>query len=173
MNTNPALNRPDRILPNYGNICIDGKVIDMMEKTTILGLKRYKAFSHGVLKNNKTTGALLYGPPGTGKSLLATAVTKQCGFKTISVSPSDIFHKYGGELEREIGGIFSMARKLHPCIVFLDEADAILGKRKDDEQRFVRSMINTFLMKRDGLGSRMKSPFMLLATNRPDDLDPE
>ena len=68
--------------------------------------------------------------------------------------------------------MLSLGRKLFPYIVFLDEADAMLGSRKTGEKRHIRSMLNRFLMDWDGLASGMDSPFILLATNRSFDLDP-
>ncbi|KUI59790.1 ATPase family AAA domain-containing protein 1 [Cytospora mali] len=162
----------DDIPPNYGNIFLDRKVIDEVEHVTTLGLKRPKAFSHGVLKNNKVTGAVLYGPPGTGKSLLARGVAKQSGFNMLSISTSEVWQKCHGDDEKMIRAIFSMVRKMYPSIIFLDEADAMLGERKAGEKRHLRAMLNKFLMEWDGITSGIDSPFILLATNRPNDLDP-
>lgn len=124
-----------------------------------------------MLKSNKVTGAVLYGPPGTGKSLLAKAVAKQSGFTMLSISSSEISQKCHGDDEKVIKAVFSMARKMYPCIVFVDEADAMLGRRKAGEKRHVRAMLNQFLMEWDGLSTDTRSPFVLLATNRPSDLD--
>ncbi|OJD36656.1 atpase family aaa domain-containing protein 1-a [Diplodia corticola] len=162
----------DSILPNYEQISIDQSIIRQLESVTKLALKRPKAFSHGVLVGNKITGAILYGPPGTGKTLLVKALAKQSGFNMLSISSADIWRKHWGEDEQMIRATFSLARKIKPCIIFIDEADAMLGVRKEDEQRHVRAYINLFLMEWDGLVSDIESPFILLATNRPLDLDP-
>jgi len=162
----------DNIPPNYENIFLDDKVVGKVERVTALGLTRPKAFSHGVLKNNKVTGAVLYGPPGTGKTLLARGVAKQSGFNMLSISTSEVWQKCHGDDEKMIKAIFSMARKMYPSIVFLDEADAMLGERKAGEKRHMRAMLNKFLMEWDGIMSGTDSPFILLATNRPNDLDP-
>ncbi|KAB2573875.1 ATPase family AAA domain-containing protein 1-A [Lasiodiplodia theobromae] len=90
----------------------------------------------------------------------------------LAISTAELWQKCHGEDEKVIKAVFSMARKLFPCIVFLDEADAMLGARKAGEKRHIRSMLNQFLMEWDGLTSGLDSPFMLLATNRPFDLDP-
>ncbi|KAL7628774.1 hypothetical protein AAE478_000289 [Parahypoxylon ruwenzoriense] len=169
---NTALVGLDNIPPNYENTFLDPKVIGKVERVTTLGLKRPKAFSHGVLKNNKVTGAILYGPPGTGKTLLARGVAKQSGFNMLSISTSEVWQKCHGDDEKMIKVIFSMARKMYPSIVFLDEADAMLGERKAGEKRHMRAMLNKFLMEWDGITSGIDSPFILLATNRPNDLDP-
>ncbi|KAI3548434.1 spastin [Colletotrichum abscissum] len=90
----------------------------------------------------------------------------------LSISTSEVWQKCHGEDEKMIKAIFSLARKLYPCIVFIDEADAMLGTRKAGEKRHIRSMLNQFLMEWDGLTTDTKAPFVLLATNRPFDLDP-
>lgn len=125
-----------------------------------------------MLKGNKVTGAILYGPPGTGKSLLAKGMAKQSGFTMLAVSTAELWQKCHGEDEKVIRTVFSLARKLYPSIVFIDEADAMLGARKAGEKRHIRAMLNAFLMEWDGLTSGDDSPFILLATNRPFDLDP-
>jgi SpoVK/Ycf46/Vps4 family AAA+-type ATPase len=114
----------------------------------------------------------LYGPPGTGKSLLAKGMARQSGFTMLGISTAELYQKCHGEDEKVIKAVFSLARKLHPCIVFVDEADAMLGQRKAGEKRHIRAMLNQFLMEWDGLMSGLNSPFILLATNRPSDLDP-
>ncbi|KAF7620986.1 hypothetical protein AFLA_006279 [Aspergillus flavus NRRL3357] len=162
----------DKIPANYENIFLDKKTIAQVEKVTKLGLTRPKAFSHGVLKDNKVTGAVLYGPPGTGKTLLAKGVAKQAGFNMLSISTAEVWQKCHGEDEKMIQAVFSLARKMYPAIIFLDEADAMLGERKAGERRHLRSMLNKFLMEWDGIMSGANSPFVLLATNRPNDLDP-
>lgn len=90
----------------------------------------------------------------------------------IAVSTSELFQKCHGDDEKVIKALFSLARKLYPSIVFIDEADALLGARKAGEKRHIRAMLNKFLMEWDGLTSGVNSPFVLLATNRPFDLDP-
>ncbi|KXH40627.1 spastin [Colletotrichum simmondsii] len=162
----------DNIAPNYQEIFIDPSIINKLEQVTSLSLLRPKAFSCGVLKGNKVTGAILYGPPGTGKSMLARGMAKQSGFNMLSISTSEVWQKCHGEDEKMIKAIFSLARKLCPCIVFVDEADAMLGARKAGEKRHIRSMLNQFLMEWDGLITNTRAPFVLLATNRPFDLDP-
>lgn len=99
-------------------------------------------------------------------------MAKQSGFNMLSISTSEVWQKCHGEDEKMIKAIFSMARKLYPCIVFIDEADAMLGARKAGERRHIKAMLNQFLMEWDGLVTDTKAPFVLLATNRPYDLDP-
>jgi SpoVK/Ycf46/Vps4 family AAA+-type ATPase len=90
----------------------------------------------------------------------------------LAVSTAELWQKCHGEDEKVIKALFTFGRKLKPCIIFLDEADAMLGTRKAGEKRHLRAMLNQFLMCWDGLTSDRDSPFVLLATNRPFDLDP-
>ncbi|KAH0610508.1 uncharacterized protein H6S33_012035 [Morchella sextelata] len=160
------------ISPNYSDIHINRTVIDQLERVTALALNRPDAFQYGVLRRNKVTGALLYGPPGTGKTLLARGLAKQSGFLMLEVTGADIFQKCWGEPEKYIKAAFTLARKLSPCILFIDEADGIFGARKSGDRKHQRGMLNQFLLEWDGMGSSMDSPFLLLSTNRPFDLDP-
>ncbi|KAK5655530.1 hypothetical protein OQA88_5461 [Cercophora sp. LCS_1] len=162
----------DKIPPKYENIFIQPSIIRELERVTRLSLDRPKAFSRGVLKGNRVTGAILYGPPGTGKTVLAKGLAKESGCNMLAISTAELWQKCHGEDEKVIKAVFSLGRKLFPCIVFLDEADAMLGARKAGEKRHIRSMLNQFLMEWDGLMSGLDSPFILLATNRPFDLDP-
>lgn len=139
---------------------------------TSLSLNRPEAFQYGVLRKNKITGALLYGPPGTGKTLLAKGLARQSGFLMLEISSADVFQTCWGEDEKVIRAAFTLARKLSPCILFIDEADAIFGARKNGDKKHVRAMLNQFLLEWDGVASSVDSPFLLLSTNRPFDLDP-
>ncbi|KAK0613659.1 P-loop containing nucleoside triphosphate hydrolase protein [Immersiella caudata] len=162
----------DTIPPNYENMFIKDSITRELERVTKRSLERHKAFNHGVLQGNRVTGAILWGPPGTGKSLLAKGLAKQSGCNMLAVSPAELWQKCHGEDEKVIKALFSFGRKLKPCIIFVDEADAMLGSRKAGEKRHLRAMLNQFLMCWDGLASDRDSPFVLLATNRPFDLDP-
>ncbi|KAI0383904.1 P-loop containing nucleoside triphosphate hydrolase protein [Hypomontagnella monticulosa] len=162
----------DSIPSNYENIFIHPSVTQELERVTKRSLERQKAFNHGVLQGNRVTGAILWGPPGTGKSLLAKGLARQSDCNMLAVSTAELWQKCHGEDEKVIKALFSFGRKLKPCIVFIDEADAMLGTRKAGEKRHLRAMLNQFLMCWDGLASDRDSPFVLLATNRPFDLDP-
>ncbi|CAI4213821.1 unnamed protein product [Parascedosporium putredinis] len=162
----------ESIKDNYEDMFVDQKTIDKLEHATRMSLLRPKAFNRGVLAGNRVTGAVLYGPPGTGKTLLVKGLARKSGFNMILASTAELWQKCHGDDEKVIKALFSMGRKLHPAIVFIDEADGLLGVRKAGEKRHIRAMLNQFLMEWDGLNSGKDAPFILLATNRPFDLDP-
>ncbi|KAF8251679.1 AAA-domain-containing protein [Wilcoxina mikolae CBS 423.85] len=158
--------------PSFSDVHVDRSVIENLERLTALALLRPDAFTYGVLRNNRVGGALLYGPSGTGKTLLARALAKQAGVTMLQVSGADVLQEYVGEGEKVARAIFTLARKLHPCIVFIDEADSFLAARKGNDRSWQRSLINQFLREWDSMtAGDGEAAFILLATNRPFDLD--
>jgi len=119
-------------------------------------------------------GVLMYGPPGTGKTLLARAVANRTDAAFIRVIGSELVQKYVGEGARMVRELFQMARQKKACIIFFDEIDAVGGARFDDGaggdnevQRTMLELINQL----DGFDPRGNIK-VLMATNRPDTLDP-
>lgn len=166
----PGIANPDQIKTTFDQVHVPEETVDSIRTITSLALLRPDAFSYGILATEKISGALLYGPPGTGKTLLAKAVAKESGSTVLEVSGSQIMDKYVGEGEKNVAAIFSLARKLSPCIVFLDEADAIFASRDSSRERSShRDILNQFLKEWDGLNDL--SVFVMVATNRPFDLD--
>ncbi|KAI9737274.1 MAG: hypothetical protein M1818_005807 [Claussenomyces sp. TS43310] len=162
--------QPDEIRTTFSDVRAPPETIEALKTLTSLSLIRPEAFSYGVLATDKIPGVLLYGPPGTGKTLLAKAVAKESGATVLEVSGSEIFDMYVGEGEKNIKALFSLAKKLSPCVVFIDEADAIFGARSSSPKRTShREVINQFLREWDGMNEL--SAFIMVATNRPFDLD--
>lgn len=147
------------------------ETVEALKTLTSLSLLRPEAFSYGVLATDKIPGLLLYGPPGTGKTLLAKAVAKESGATVLEVSGAEVSDMYVGEGEKNVKAIFSLAKKLSPCVVFIDEADSLLGSRSGEASKRSshREVINQFLREWDGL--KDLSAFIMVATNRPFDLD--
>ncbi|KAF2116662.1 hypothetical protein BDV96DRAFT_572618 [Lophiotrema nucula] len=161
---------PSQIKTTFDRVHVSKDTIEAIRTLTSLSMLRPDAFNYGVLATDKISGMLLYGPPGTGKTLLVRAVAKESGSTVLEVSGSEINDKYVGEGEKNVRAIFSLAKKLSPCIVFLDEADAVLGTRDGSRQRVShREIINQFLKEWDGLNDQ--GIFVMVATNRPFDLD--
>ncbi|KAH8897240.1 AAA-domain-containing protein [Thozetella sp. PMI_491] len=126
---------------------------------------------YGILKRGRIGGALMYGPPGTGKTHLARVIAKECKAVTICASGADIEDMYVGETEKIIKGLFNLGKMLVPSIIFIDEADALFRARQPGERSYKRSQTNQLLAEMDGLSRSKSSPFVLLATNFPNDLD--
>jgi len=119
-------------------------------------------------------GCLLYGPPGTGKTLLARAVASQLDCNFLKVVSSAIVDKYIGESARLIREMFAYARDHQPCIIFMDEIDAIGGRRFSEgtsADREIQRTLMELLNQMDGFDTLGKVK-MIMATNRPDTLDP-
>ncbi|CAF1328459.1 unnamed protein product [Rotaria sp. Silwood1] len=122
-------------------------------------------------KRKPWAGILLYGPPGTGKSYLAKAIATECKNTFISVSSSDLLSKWLGESEKGVRGLFEIAREKQPCIVFIDEIDALCGQRSDTESESSRRVKTEFLVQMQGVGSDNSGVLVLAATNIPWTLD--
>ena len=119
-------------------------------------------------------GVLLYGPPGTGKTLLARAMASNIEANFLKVVSSAIVDKYIGESARLIREMFGYARTHEPCIIFMDEIDAIGGRRFSEgtsADREIQRTLMELLNQMDGFDQLGKVK-IIMATNRPDTLDP-
>ncbi|BEJ13391.1 hypothetical protein CspHIS471_0305650 [Cutaneotrichosporon sp. HIS471] len=123
---------------------------------------------------NPPKGVLLYGPPGTGKTLLARAVASTLNTNFLKVVSSAIVDKYIGESARLVREMFAYAREHEPCIIFMDEIDAIGGRRFSEgtsADREIQRTLMELLNQMDGFDSLGRTK-LIMATNRPDTLDP-
>lgn len=134
-------------------------------------LRYDKLFEHASL--NPPKGILLSGPPGTGKTLLAKALARESKVNFISVKGAALLSKYVGESERAVRDIFRKARQAAPCIIFLDEIDAIAPHRGgvESDSRVTERVISQLLTELDGI-EELKGVLVLGATNRADIIDP-
>ncbi|KAI1412376.1 AAA-domain-containing protein [Hypoxylon sp. FL1857] len=159
----------ENIRTTFKDVHAPKETIESIKMLTTLSLIRPEAFSYGVLATDRIPGCLLYGPPGTGKTLLAKAVAKESGANMIEVSGASINNKFVGESEKNVRALFQLAKKKEPMVIFIDEADALLGSRGRRDLSSRRETINQFLREWDGM-DKMKA-FIMVATNRPFDLD--
>ncbi|MCD9141812.1 ATP-binding protein [Streptomyces albireticuli] len=117
-------------------------------------------------------GLLLYGPPGCGKTYIARAVAGELGARFMSVSISDVLDMWIGNSERNLRQLFETARRNAPCVLFLDELDALGAKRSQIRNTGMRNTVNQLLTELDGVdGSANDGVFVLAATNHPWDVD--
>lgn len=128
--------------------------------------------AYGLLKDSKIPGMLLYGPPGTGKTHLVRVMARQSHGVLIHVSAAELLVKWVGDTEKLIKAPFNLGRMLYPSIIFIDEADALLCRRSENDHRWGRSQLSQLLLQTDGFEKSSSQPFLILATNHPQDLDP-
>lgn len=116
------------------------------------------------------SGILLYGYPGCGKTMLASAISSQCGLNFISVKGPEILNKYIGASEQSIRELFERAQSAKPCILFFDEFDSIAPKRGHDSTGVTDRIVNQLLTQMDG-AEGLEGVYVLAATSRPDLID--
>ncbi|KAF8636457.1 hypothetical protein AX17_003273 [Amanita inopinata Kibby_2008] len=172
----PCIVDPASITTSFSQVYLPAHTIDSVRTIVSLPLLHPQAFRQGILKEHGMTGCLLFGPPGTGKTLVIRALAKEAGCRMMMISPSDVMDMYVGEGEKLVKAVFSLARRLAPCVIFLDEIDALFGARmsaRESGGAFAhRGVITEFMQEMDGLkSSREDSVIVIGATNRPFDLD--
>lgn len=151
--------------------------IEEIMENIILPMKYYKDFRAGQGNLLRCpTGVLLYGKPGTGKSMLAKAIAKEAGTSFINLKSSALLDKYVGESDKLVDALFTLAHKIAPCVVFIDEIDTILKKRESfagsSSGGAQSSMLGSLMAAWDGLATNSTPVLVLGATNRPMDIDP-
>lgn len=149
---------------------LETKKKDLYE-LTILPLHRPELFLQGKLSTPQK-GILLYGPPGTGKTMLAKAIARETRAVFINVKISNLLSKWLGQSEKIAAAIFSLAYKLQPAIIFIDEVDSLLGQQNEMDYETFANIKKEFMVSWDGLSTDPNARILVLAaTNHPAVLD--
>lgn len=162
----PFIEKPSVNFEDVGGMEKVKKEIEMKIIHPLNHQELYKAYG------KKTGGGiLLYGPPGCGKTFVAKATAGQVNARFISIGLNDILDMWIGNSEKNLHGIFEVARSHAPCVLFFDEIDALGASRSDMRQSAGRHLINQFLQELDGLDNSNEGVLILGATNTPWHLD--
>ena len=153
-----------------------GDITDELRESVIYPLTMPEIYSRSSPLLSAPSGVLLYGPPGCGKTMLAKALAHESGATFINLHISTLTEKWYGDSNKLVNAVFSLARKLQPTIVFIDEMDAVLGSRRTGEHEASGMVKAEFMTHWDGLTSanaegRAQSILLLGATNRIQDID--
>ena len=145
-------------------------IIDDLRRNVITPMLQPQHFRTSLLRQKR--GVLLYGPPGTGKTMLAKALAKECTACFIVIKASTILSKWYGETNKMISAIWTLAYKLQPTILFIDEVDALLGSRNSSEHEATTAMKTEFMQLWEGFETDFDSNVVVLgATNKKFSLD--
>jgi transitional endoplasmic reticulum ATPase len=140
-----------------------------INRTIILPFQRHDLYEK--YKRGAGGGVLLFGPPGCGKTLLARATAGECGLPFSNVRIEEILDPYFGASEANLHDAFVQARRFAPCVMFLDELDAIAFARRKHSGSVGRSLVDQLLQELDAIGADNDNILVLAATNAPWDVD--
>nr|CAH7759163.1 unnamed protein product [Callosobruchus chinensis] len=162
---------PQDIKISWQDIAGLESLIQELRETVILPIQRKELFADSQL-TTAPKGVLLHGPPGCGKTLIAKATAKEAGTRFINLDVSILTDKWYGESPKLAAAVFSLAVKIQPCVIFIDEIDSFLRARATADHEATAMMKAQFMSLWDGLLTDHNCSVIIMgATNRPQDLD--
>ncbi|MXV16784.1 ATP-binding protein [Hufsiella ginkgonis] len=161
------LQRPTINFNDVGGMEAVKREIELKILKPMLHPELYKAYGKKI-----GGGILLYGPPGCGKTFIAKATAGQVNARFITVGLNEILDMWIGNSEKNLHEVFELARQHTPCVLFIDEIDALGASRSDMKQSAGRHLINQFLQELDGISNDNEGVLVIGATNTPWNLDP-
>ncbi|RUO95866.1 P-loop containing nucleoside triphosphate hydrolase protein [Jimgerdemannia flammicorona] len=163
---------PNEIKVTFDQIGGLDPIIQDLKESVIFPLRYPQLFTSASGLLGAPKGVLLYGPPGCGKTMLAKALARESNATFINLHISTLTDKWFGESNKLVSALFSLARKLQPSIVFIDEIDSFLRERRSNDHEITGMMKAEFMSLWDGLTTGEDTRILVLgATNRPNDID--
>ncbi|CAG7827608.1 unnamed protein product [Allacma fusca] len=163
---------PNHLKVSWDDVAGLDEVIEQLKKTVIFPVLAQQKVTRMSRLIQPPKGVLLYGPPGCGKTLIAKAMAKEAKCWFINLDVSVLTDKWYGESQKLTAAVFSLAEKLQPCIIFIDEIDSLLRLRATQDHEVTAMMKAQFMSLWDGLiTDPRKTVIVMGATNRPKDMD--
>ncbi|KAL3976203.1 nuclear receptor subfamily 5 group A member 2 [Sarotherodon galilaeus] len=172
MNIASHLVDPQTMKVSWRDIAGLDEVINELQDTVILPFQKRHLMANSKLFQ-PPKGVLLFGPPGCGKTMIAKATARASGCRFINLQASTLTDMWYGESQKLTAAVFSLAVKIQPCIVFIDEIESFLRNRSSMDHEATAMMKAQFMSLWDGLDTSSTTQVMVMgATNRPQDVDP-
>uniref|UniRef100_A0A8C6LBD4 Outer mitochondrial transmembrane helix translocase n=2 Tax=Nothobranchius TaxID=28779 RepID=A0A8C6LBD4_NOTFU len=172
MNIATHLVDPQTVKVSWRDIAGLDEIIHELQDTVILPFQK-RHLLPGSKLFQPPKGVLLFGPPGCGKTMIAKATAKASGCRFINLQASTLTDMWYGESQKLTAAVFSLAVKIQPCIIFIDEIESFLRNRSSLDHEATAMMKAQFMSLWDGLDTSSSTQVMVMgATNRPQDVDP-
>jgi len=162
---------PNTIEVKFEDVAGHEDLVTELRQAIVLPIQKRKLFQGSDLMV-APKGVLLHGPPGCGKTMIAKATAKEAGARFINLDISSLTDKWYGESQKLAGAVFTLASKIQPCIIFIDEIDSLLRVRNQQDHEATAMIKAQFMQLWDGLVTDKNCSVVVLgATNRPRDVD--